>query len=239
MSRRLPLLTVLFVVIALAFAGLIARELTSAPPPGPASRPQPAASGTAATPAASPGSSAAQNYSAVASRNLFSPTRSEAPPAPVTPAAPPAPILPKPNLFGVILIEGTPVAYLEDPVSKRVARYRVGDSVAGGTVKSIESDTVMLLRPEGQVTVRLHDPTRPKAGLPPTQGVPGMPGMPGVPGMPGTPGAPGMPTGQPPAPGIPQQGVTPEGRPTITQPRRPGAVFGRYPSQPTDATKPQ
>jgi hypothetical protein len=234
MSRRLPLLTGLLVVIALAFAGLIVRELTSAPPPGPASRPQPAASVAAATPAATPaaapGSSAAQNYSAVTSRNLFSPTRSDAPPAPVTPPTPPAPVLPKPNLFGVILVEGTPVAYLEDPVSKRVARYRVGDSVAGGTVKSIESDTVMLMRPEGQVTVRLHDPTRPKAPLPPTHGVPGMPG---------TPGAPGMPTGQPPAGAVPQQGVMPEGRPTITQPRRPGAVFGRFPSQPTDATKPQ
>jgi len=242
MSRRLPLLTVLFVAIALAFAGLIARELTTAPPPAPASRPQPAASVAAATPAATPaaaaGSSAAQNYSAVTSRNLFSPTRSDAPPVPVTPPTPPAPVLPKPNLFGVILIEGTPVAYLEDPVSKRVARYRVGDSVAGGTVKSIESDTVMLLRPEGQVMVRLHDPTRAKPGLPPTQGMPGMPGQPGVHG---TPGAPGMPTGQPPAGGIPQQGVSPEGRPTITQPRRPGApaVFGRFPSQPADAPSPQ
>jgi Type II secretion system protein C len=235
----LPLVTVLLVVLALAFAGVIARELTTVPR-ATVTRPQPAASvaATSAAAPAAPGSNTAANYTVVASRNLFSPTRSEAPVAPPTPPPPP-PVLPKPNLFGVILIEGTPVAYLEDPVSKRVARYRVGDGVAGGTVKSIESDTVMLLRPEGQVAVRLHDPTRPKAALPPTQGVPGMPGMQGVPGTPGTPGAPGMPTTQPPAAAVPPQGVTPEARPTITQPRRAGSVFGRFPSQPTDATKPQ
>ena len=220
MLRRLPLLTVLLVALALGFAGLIARELTAVPHVA-ATRPQPAAS-VAAKPAAAPapGANTAPNYTVVASRNLFSPTRSEAPVAPPTPPPPP-PVLPKPNLFGVILIEGTPVAYLEDPVSKRVARYRVGDSVAGGTVKSIESDTVMLLRPEGQVTVRLHDPARPR---------PSMPGTPNMPGAPGAPTAPGV---------IPPHVNNPEGRPTIIQPRRPmTGPLGR-PLQPTDAPSPQ
>jgi hypothetical protein len=212
MGKRLPLLTVLLVGLALAFAGLIVRELTSSPR-APAPRPQPAASVAAAPAAAPTAPAAAANYSVVASRNLFSPTRSEAPVAPPTPP-PPAPVLPKPNLFGVVLIEGTPVAYLEDPVSKRVARYRVGDSVAGGTVKAIESDTVMLLRPEGQVTVRLHDPTRPRAAAPAT---PGAPGTPGVPGM------------------QPGQGAPPLG---IRRPPIPG-VLGRGIQQPTDANQPQ
>lgn len=217
MFRRLPLVTVLLVALALGFAGLIARELTAVPRVA-ATRPQPAASVAAKSAAApAPGANTAPNYTVVASRNLFSPTRSEAPVAPPTPPPPP-PVLPKPNLFGVILIEGTPVAYLEDPVSKRVARYRVGDSVAGGTVKSIESDTVMLLRPEGQVTVRLHDPARPR---------PSMPGTPMTIGP--TPGA---------QVGIPSQVNNPEGRPTITQPRRPmTGPLGR-PSQPTDASSP-
>ena len=221
MFRRLPLVIVLLVALALAFAGLIARELTTLPR-APVTRPQPAAS-VAATPATAPtapGSNTAPNYTVVASRNLFSPTRSEAPVAPPTPPPPP-PVLPKPNLFGVILIEGTPVAYLEDPVSRRVARYRVGDSVAGGTVKAIESDTVMLLRPEGQVTVRLHDPTRPRAATPATPTAPGVPGMP-----PGT--------------IVPQPGAMPQGRQTITQPFRPvtPGQSGRFPPQPTDATSP-
>ena len=235
MFRRLPLVTVLLVALALAFAGLIARELTTVPR-APVTRAQPAAS-VGATPGAAPaapGSTPAPNYTVVASRNLFSPTRSEAPPAPPTPPPPP-PVLPKPNLFGVILIEGTPVAYLEDPVSKRVARYRVGDSVAGGTVKSIESDAVMLLRPEGQVTVRLHDPGRPRPAMPSTPNAPGV----AIPPMPTAPPTLG---GIPPHTlgGIPPHVNNPDGRPTITQPRRPltAGPFGR-PSQPTDATSPQ
>jgi hypothetical protein len=225
MSRRLPLITVLLVAIALTFAGLIARELTAVPRT-PAPRPQPAAS-VAATPAAAP-PAAAPNYSMVAARNLFSPTRSEAPPAPPATAAPPPPVLPKPNLFGVVLIEGAPVAYLEDPVSKRVARYRVGDAVAGGTVKAIESDTVQLLRPEGQITVRLHDPTRPRKGAPaaaaqPAQIPPGGGAGPLGPNI-------TMPSGPIPLGGIPQPTET---RPTITQPRRPipPNMQGRFPSQ--------
>ena len=230
MLRRLPLVTALLVALALAFAGLIARELTFVPR-APVTRPQPAASvaaaaGASAAAPAAPESNTAANYAVVASRNLFSPTRSEAPVAPPTPPPPP-PVLPKPNLFGVILIEGTPVAYLEDPVSKRVARYRGGDTVAGGTVKSIESDTVMLLRPEGQVTVRLHDPTRPRPAMPMTQQAPGA-------------HTPPLPTAPPAMGGIPPQVNNPEGRPTITQPRRPmpSGPFGR-PPQPTDATPPQ
>ena len=213
MGKRLPLITVLLVGVSLAFAGLIIRELTSVPR-APAPRPQPAASVAAPTPAAAPAAPApAVSYAVVASRNLFSPTRTEAPPAPPPTAAPPVvPVLPKPNLFGVVLIEGTPVAYLEDPVSKRVARYRVGDSVAGGTVKAIESDTVMLLRPEGQVTVRLHDPTRPRAAAPAT---------------PQAPGAPGTAVG---GQGVPPSAVR---RPPIQ------GVLGRNPYQPTDAQPPQ
>ena len=218
MGKRLPLVTVLLIGVALVFAGLIARELTSVRH-SPAPRPQPAASVASPTPAAAPAAAApGANYAVVASRNLFSPTRTEAPPAPPPSAAvPPPPVLPKPNLFGVVLIEGTPVAYLEDPVSKRVARYRVGDSVAGGTVKAIESDTVLLVRPDGQVTVRLHDPTRPRAGGPaPTQ-------------------APG---GQPPAIGgvPPQPGQIPGA--VVRRPPLQG-VLGRNPYQPNDAHPPQ
>jgi hypothetical protein len=226
MLRRLPLITVLLVAISLTFAGLVARELTAVPR-APAPRPQPAAS-VATTPAAAP-PAAAPNYSMVAARNLFSPTRSEAPPAPPPTAAPPPPVLPKPNLFGVVLIEGTPVAYLEDPVSKRVARYRVGDAVAGGTVKSIESDTVQLLRPEGQITVRLHDPTRPGRGAPAAAAA--SPGhiQPGGGAGPLGPNI-GIPSGPIPLGGIPQPTET---RPTITRPRGPipPNMQGRFPSQ--------
>jgi hypothetical protein len=218
MSKRLPLITVLLVGASLLFAALIAREVTSVPRvAGP--RPQPAASvaGTPPAPApTAPAPPAAGNYSVVASRNLFSPTRSEAPVTPVAAAAP-APVVPKPNLFGVVLQDGTPIAYLEDPTTKRVARYRVGDNVAGGTVQAIGADTVMLARPEGQVTVRLHDPTRPKPAVPTAPGTPG----PGAP-------TPGTPTVTPP------QGQAPTAAPVPSRrPLQPG-LLGRFP-QPTNA----
>ncbi len=132
-------------------------------------------------------------YSNIAMRNLFSPTRSEAPPSPVAPTA----SLPKPNLYGVVVREGASIAYLEDPVTKRVAGYREGDAIAGGTVQTISSDRVVLVRPEGNVDVRLHDPSRPRPAAPPTAGTP-----PGAPprapvAPPGAPGAPAPPTAAP------------------------------------------
>jgi hypothetical protein len=222
--RRLTLLTIVLVGVALAFAGLIARELTSVPRVS-AARPQPAASVPAqptaaaapAAPAPPPGPAA---YTVVATRNLFSPTRSEAPVTPPAPVAA-APVLPKPNLYGVVLQDGAPIAYLEDPVTKRVARYRVGDSVAGGTVKAIESDTVTLARPEGSVAVRLHDPSRPRPAAPTAQTPTPTP-------TPGTPAA------------VPPQGIVPGLQPGVPSRRAlPPGVLGRTPPQPTDATTPR
>ena len=223
MSKRLPVITVLLVGVSLAFAALIARELTSVPRVA-KPRPQPAASVGAFPPGATPADSApaaAGQYTVVATRNLFSPTRSEAPVTPLA-APPPAPVLPKPNLFGVVLQEGTPIAYLEDPVTKRVARYRVGDSVAGGTVQAIGSDTVMLARPEGQVTVRLHDPTRPKAAARATPTPTPFPTL-----------SPGTPTVVPPT-GAGGSGVTTPFR----RPLHPG-VLGRVPSPPSNVPSPE
>jgi hypothetical protein len=221
MSKRLPLVIVLLVGVSLAFAALIAKELTRVPRVA-RPRPQPAASVSSAPAAATPAAptpAAPGNNAVVASRNLFSPTRTEAPVAPVAATPPPAPVLPKPNLFGVVLQDSTPIAYLEDPVTKRVARYRVGDSVAGGTVQAIGPDTVMLARPEGPVTVRLHDPTRPKPAMPA--------------GTVPTP-TPGMPTVTPPQGGAAQGGITTPFR----RPLPPG-VPGRVPPQPTNAPSPE
>jgi hypothetical protein len=109
--------------------------------------------------------SAPAAWTTIATRNLFSPTRSEAPAAAAPLASGSA--LPRPQLYGVVLREGAPVAYLEDPATKRVAGYRIGDAIAGGTVQSISADRVVLQRPEGPVDVRLHDPTKPRPPVPP------------------------------------------------------------------------
>jgi len=153
----------------------------------------------------------------IATRNLFSPDRTEAPVAGTQSAA--LANIPKPSLFGVVLKDGAPIAYLEDPITKRVAGYRVGDAVAGGTLQAISSDRVVLVRPEGQVDVRLHDPSRPRPATPPVAGQPE-----GAPGMPGTPRPP-----FPPQPGqqAPFPGVTPP--PAVVQPQPP--VTGALPDQ--------
>jgi len=239
MSKQLRLVTVLFVGIAVVFVAIIVKELTTASrrlPQPRAAAPAAATTPPPATPAPAPGAGAA-GYAIVASRNLFSPTRTEAPPAPA--ASAPVVNLPKPNLYGVVLQEGAPIAYLEDPVTKRVARYRVGDTVAGGTVTTIESDSVVLSRPDGQIAVRLHDPTRPRPAAPPAT-APGGP----VPGAPG-PGGPVPGPGTPPrTPTIfpPQGAVPPPASPTsgvnVRRPLPP-SLLGRVPPQATDAPTPQ
>jgi hypothetical protein len=227
MPRRLPLLNVLLVGVSLVFALVIARELTTSPRPM-APRPQPATTAAApAAPAATPPSPAG-DYPIIATRNLFSPTRTETPPPP-TPPVSAAVNLPKPNLYGVVLRDGAPIAYLEDPVTKRVAGYRVGDTIAGGTVTTIADDTVMLARPEGQVTVRLHDPARPR---PPAPSAPVR-----------SPGAPVSPADvAPQASPLPSSTSTVQPVPGSRPVRRPlpPSVFRRIPSpQGTDAPTPK
>lgn len=158
MSRTLIAVNVVLLAACALFIALMVRSARTpwpAPEPGRARPPAPA---PAATPPAAEPPGGAPAYTVIATRNLFSPTRSEAPPAPVTPVV----SLPKPNLYGVIVREGASVAYLEDPVTKRVAGYREGDVIAGGTVQAISNDRVVLARPDGSVDVRLHDPSKPR-----------------------------------------------------------------------------
>src|SRR5919197_1502810 len=162
MSKRLLMLNALLGVVALGFASYIVWELVRplGGPAGARGRPAPSAPTTTATAPLSeapPGS-----YGIIASRSLFNPSRSEV--ASTVPTGPSGlvPGLPRPTLYGVVLKDGAPVAYLEDPVTKRVAGYRVGDAVGGGTLASIAADSVVVSRPDGSVDVRLHDPTKPR-----------------------------------------------------------------------------
>jgi hypothetical protein len=196
--------TLLIVNVALlaACALFVVLMVRTARTPWPAPQPpraRPPATEPAAKPSPADAAAGAVAYSNIAARNLFSPTRSEAPPTPVAPVA----AVPKPNLYGVVVRDGASIAYLEDPVTKRVAGYREGDPIAGGTVKTISNDRVVLARPEGTVDVRLHDPSRPRPAAPTTAGTPpgappgSPPAAPGAPGTPGTPGASAPPTAEP------------------------------------------
>ena len=228
MSRRFLVLNVLLLAVAAAAGVYIARELTTPPRKLPPARAAKAESGAAATTASGEASASrsAGSYTVVAARNLFSPTRSETPPAPATPVKT-GPPPPKPNLFGVVVREGTLIAYLEDPTTKRVAGYRLGDSIAGGTVDAIDADHVVLKREDGPVDLRLRDPAKPRPPAAPTPGAPGAPGQPGVQGIPP----------QAAQPGAPQPGVLPN-QPPPRRPVPPNMLRRLAPGSQNDAPQP-
>ena len=234
MSRPLIVLNVALSLVALVAVAYVVRELRApAPTPSAARRPATTAAPVVAPPADE--RTPAGGYGVVVARNLFSPTRSDAPAPPAGAQA----IVAKPNLYGILLSDANPVAYLEDPVTKRVAGYRLGDNVAGGTLKQIAADYVVLNRPDGDVNVRLRDPSKPRPAAP-VAGQPGAaaPAPPPVAGVPGAPRPavtpPTMPVPQPPAPNIttPQ----PPGAPPLL-PRRPlpPNLIRRLPPAGTDA----
>jgi hypothetical protein len=218
MPKKLLIINALLLAIAVGSIVFIVRRMAEPTPMPQATRRPPVAA--AARPEEPPRTLGAAAYGTVAARNLFSPTRTEAPAPAATASASPAV---KPNLFGVVLREGAPIAYLEDPSTKRVAGYRVGDNVAGGTVQTISADTVVITRPDGKLDVRLRDPSRPRpASIPAAAAAPGVPGgQPAVPAaLPGVIPPAGAAAGAP-TPGVPPQaGITPPGiaPPGVVQP---------------------
>jgi len=248
MPRRLLAVNVVLAGVSLLCVSLIVKQLIGSRPAAP-SRSRPPAAALAAPSAAGSPRLPAQAYSVIATRNLFSPTRSETPGAGM--AGGPAINIVKPSLHGVVLRDGAPIAYLEDPLTKRIAGYRIGDPIGGGTVQTISADAVVIARPEGAVDVRLRDPSKPRpaaAGQPPVPGQPSGAGQLPAPGPLPTPGVlppapraftppPILPPGQPipppvqqPAPGL--QTPVPFGRPSPSLGRR-------FPPVPIDPAVPQ
>jgi len=157
MSARRPALSISLGFVACLLAAGLVRELLAAhplpPPPAPrAARPL-ATGGVPATSAAPP---SAAGYGVIVAKNLFSPSRTEAPAAPVAAAGP------KPVLHGVVMDGPKSRAYLEDPLLKRVFGYLVGDTVGGGRIESIAVDRVVIARADGLLEVLLRDPSKPR-----------------------------------------------------------------------------
>jgi hypothetical protein len=203
MPRRLLAINVILACVAIFCVALIVKQLATSRPPAAARGRAPL--GSSANPAPAGDSKLApQAYNVIATRNLFSPTRSETA-GPGIAGVAQAPIV-KPNLHGVVLREGSPIAYLEDPLTKRIAGYRIGDPIAGGTVQTISADAVVISRPDGMVDVRLRDPSKPRPA-PPQAGQPGVPGQlqPGQQPFPGQPQTGGQ---------LPNQGLVPVPGPT-------------------------
>jgi hypothetical protein len=157
-SRRFLALNVFLGLLGgLCAAGLTRELLTPLPLPPPPLRAAAPAAVSVPTPTRA---ASAGGYALVASRNLFSPSRSEAPAGPVVAAGP------KPLLHGVVMDGPTSRAYLEDPTVKRTFGYAVGDAVSGGRVQSISQDRVVIARPDGLVEVLLQDPAKPTLAIP-------------------------------------------------------------------------
>ena len=122
MSRRLVFVNVVFAAVSILCIVVIVKQLATARPAPSRGRAPAGAPGDPA--AASDSKLPAQAYNVIASRNLFSPTRSESA-GPSTAAGSTPVMVVKPALHGVVLREGSPIAYLEDPLTKRIAGYRV------------------------------------------------------------------------------------------------------------------
>jgi hypothetical protein len=238
MPKKLMALNLVLAAAAALFVVYIARQILAPMPMPVGSRrtPPPATSAAATeTPRAPAGA-----YNVVAARNLFSPARTEAPTSGMAMAGG-GPLV-RPNLYGVVVRDGGSIAYLEDPTTKRVAGYRVGDRILGGTVQAIKTDAVTIDAPGGPMDVRLHDPGKPRAtpaavaGTPQPAAAPVLPGV--IPPLP-APAAvaappqmaqPPMPAGQPPMvmPGQPPTVAVP-GQPHVVSPP---AIPGRRPLPP-------
>lgn len=225
MSTRWALASLVLAVVAATFAYEIIVQLSQVrplpSPPAPRAVTVAPDAGPAAGEAARPDQRPA--YNVIAARTLFNPNRTEATaPAPGTAAAPAAA---RPTLMGVVVDDGKSRAYLEDPATRKVFGYVVGDQVGGGRLEQIKDDRVVITRPEGTMEVMLRDPRKPR---------PAAPAMPTP-----TPGAPAvLPPGVPvPAPPVPGTASSPTGvqvAPPRTLQQLPPDFLRRRPSGPGD-----
>lgn len=159
MSKRLLLVNLLLLVLSGFFAARLVWTVWRQPPPPQFSVPPSQVSPIRATiEDGAPGNRPPlETYRVVATRNLFSPNRSD---SGVQAGMPASPLF----LYGVVIGGGVRVAYLENPVTKRLAEYRVGDPVAGGQLDQIEADHVVVRQGGVPLTVMLRDPRKPQAG---------------------------------------------------------------------------
>jgi Type II secretion system protein C len=208
MARAWWLLNGMLATVALGLVAGLVWDLAHArplPPPPPLR-----AAAVQAVPAAPAGTDGRPPVAsdAIATRNLFSASRTE-----VTAVVAAVPAGPKPVLHGVLINGDQSRAYLDDPAAKRVFGYAVGDTAGGGRIEQIVEDRVVIRRPEGLIDVLVQDPGKPKPAVsaPTTPGsplpaptaampTPGAPLGPGGAPAPRGPMPPGQPAAAPPAP---------------------------------------
>jgi hypothetical protein len=194
LSKKLLALNVVLAGVAVILAAWLVRDLAASralPPPPPPRRSAPASEEPATEKAAQEQLPA---YNVIVAKYLFNPSRTEGAPPDAAQQKPAVPLPPKPILLGVVVDGPASRAYLEDPSTKRVFGYQVGDSVAGGKLEKITDDRIQISRTDGMMEVTLRDPTKPRPPAPVTPGQPPQPGAPPAartetpPGTPPTPG---------------------------------------------------
>ena len=216
--RFLLAVNLLLLLTAAVSSRQLYRSWTAVPPAiGPVAIRQIPPAPTARAPESKP----AASWAVIAERSLFSPTRTETAPVPPTSLS----TIP-PRLYGVVLGSGQDArAYLEDPRTRKVFGYGLGDAVGESRVHEIQPDRVVLRRGDYGLEVRLWDPSKPKA--PPALGAPASSGSAAtVPPVVGGPAR--APTFPSPTSNVPQYfggGPTPAPRPPTPEenvPARPG-----------------
>ncbi len=164
MSKQLIVLNAALLGVAVFLTVWLVRDLgrSQALPAPPAPKPPaPVAQQDEPRPAA-PAGEPLGSYNVIVAKYLFAASRSEGQVA-ASPTPPPPPPPPKPLLLGVVVDGPESRAYLEDPVTKRVIGYRIGDAVAGGKLQRVTADRVQIVgRPDGTIDVLLRDPAKPR-----------------------------------------------------------------------------
>ena len=168
MSKKLLAFNVVVAGLAVLLAAWLVRDLTASRPLPPPPAPRKAAGAPASEDA--PSENAAQErltaYNVIVAKYLFNPSRTEGVAAEAV-AKPAVPLPPKPILLGVVMDGPSSRAYLEDPSTKRVFGYQVGDSVAGGKLEKITDDRIQISRADGLMEVdppRSHQAASTRAG---------------------------------------------------------------------------
>ena len=199
------MLNVVLAGVAVFLAIWLVRDLAATRPlPSPVAR---KAASVAVTEDAAPENAAQDRltaYNVIVAKYLFSPSRTEGAPEVAKPVVP---LPPKPILLGVVVDGPASRAYLEDPSTKRVFGYQVGDSVAGGKLEKITDDKIQISRSDGVIDVMLRDPSKPRPPAPVQAAPPGAPGAPGAPPPARVESPPAAPPGVPGRPPIPPRSL--------------------------------
>lgn len=126
------------------------------------------------------------DYSVVGEMNIFHPDRKPPPPVEEKPEPAQAPLQKVEfTLYGTLVSDDVTIAFVEERSfsrrvtgkRKKISILKVGDTLAGYTLKSIEDDRIIMVRGEEEVTVLLSNPdaasqreVQPQQRLPATRG---------------------------------------------------------------------